>query len=336
MKLGAPLASWDSERLADWLELKALISADENASITDLVRELQRNGTTEERFPDEDDDDLSDDELEDEEDELDAREQRAMRLAEDAFAAIEDRKLACEIDGAYPFVIDSRSIQLRKGGLKSPYTFFLLLGEFGQKKGVKKGTKIFEHMCAWATRAYLGPKTLTAVFGFPRDVPNLGKGFKKAVDDLCSLISEGVRCRDSDKVRDEKDAGLDIVAWRSFPDRRVGKLIAFGQCATGDDWPSKTTELLPESWCGTWLAEAPAAWPVLRMFFLPYRVRVKDWDSVSRKAGLVFDRRRLAHCLALDPDADTVLADKWAEWTKELHEKLRAALESQLNVRVAS
>lgn len=334
MKLGAPLASWDSERLADWLELKALASADANSSITDLVRELQRNGTTEEPVRDESDETTNDDDDDDDE-KPDSREQRAVALAEDAFSAIEERKLACKIEGAYPFEIDNRSIQLRRDGLKSAYAFFLMLGEFGQKKGVKRATKIFEHMCATATRAYLGPNTSTAVFGFPRDVPNLGKGFKKAVNDLCFLLSEGVQCRHSDKVRDEKDAGLDVVAWRSFPDGRVGKLIAFGQCATGDDWTSKTTELLPEAWCNTWLAEAPASQPVVRMFFLPYRVRLKDWDSVSRRAGIVFDRCRLVHCISLHPDADTTLATKWAEWTKELHQKLRVSMASQSKVKAA-
>jgi len=331
--LPAPLASWDSEQLADWLELKAIASTDGNSSITDLVREFQRNGTTEEVLEVSGGDDFADVDDEREEPDVDAR---SMSIAENAFAAIEERTLAC--DGAYPFSIDTDSIKLNEKGIESAYAFMLLLGEYGQKSGFKKAAKIFEYMCAWAARSYFGPQAFTRVFGFPRETgvaDALPKGFASAVDDLCKALSEGIKCKRTPKAAHEKDAGLDVIVWRNFPDRRAGKLIAFGQCATGDDWTSKTTELLPEAWCHTWLEQQPFATPLSRLFFLPYTIKEIDWELVSRRAGIVFDRCRLAYCIQHSGN-DAEVRKKWVEWAATVYAKIRAGTAHTLHAKEAS
>lgn len=39
-----------------------------------------------------------------------------------------------------------------------------------------------------------------------------------------------------------KDGGIDVVAWRDHHDGRPAKLIMYGQCSSGMDWPSKTVK----------------------------------------------------------------------------------------------
>jgi hypothetical protein len=91
-----------------------------------------------------------------------------------------------------------------------------------------------------------------------------------------------------------KDAGLDIVAWKPFPDHRCSKLIAFGQCATGQNWREKQDELQPPDWCRKWLRKTPQILPA-KMFFVPHTIGDAEWTALGYSAGIVFDRLRVAH-----------------------------------------
>jgi hypothetical protein len=314
--LSAPIATAAPEELADWLELKALASADLNSSMTDLSRELQRNGTVEEADGDSEDDDADCD------NDLDEKtSSRALAVAEAAFALIEERQRSCSVDGAYPFDVEGRSIQLRDGADESAYVFMLLLSNYGHARNAPKaGAKLFEHLCALAAKNFFGAACSTLVFGFPRDGA-IPRDFARAVDHLCSQLGEGGKCRRMKKVPKMKDGGLDVVAWRAFPDHRAGKSIAFGQCATGQDWRGKATELLPQAWCANWLDEQPVALP-MRLFFIPHRIEDVDWEQVGRNAGIVFDRCRLAYCLA-SGGVDASLRANWTKWAKAVHQMLR-------------
>ena len=40
----------------------------------------------------------------------------------------------------------------------------------------------------------------------------------------------------------EKDAGIDVIAWNDFRDGRPGKLVMLGQVASGRDWTEKSVK----------------------------------------------------------------------------------------------
>ena len=100
-----------------------------------------------------------------------------------------------------------------------------------------------------------------------------------------------------------KDAKLDVVAWKDFHDKRPGKLIGFGQCATGNDWHNKRTDLQPLDWCRHWMRDVPLV-PPQRMFFVPHRIEPDEWSITSTAAGLTFDRCRTSkHASLVDNNA---------------------------------
>lgn len=300
------------EHLADWIELTALASKDGRASIQDLRSAIRRSGTT--------------DALEEFVDaatyNTDPRSERSETIAEDAFGDVELRARAC--GDAYPFTVESRHIEVRNGGLDSIYAFLLLLSRYGKDAGPKgtSGAQLFEDVCSAAAAAYFGGDDASAhsrVFGFPRRI--LPKGFENALDTLCREMGEGGGCSSSPRSRDQKDGKLDVVAWTEFPDGQQGKLVAFGQCATGDNWLDKATETQPDHFCTLWMREAIRPQPI-RLFFVPHRIDRTLWREVSVKGGIPFDRCRIA-ALAGQLDATTV--SSCAAWARHaFREKVQA------------
>ena len=306
-----PAASSSPEELADWLELRAIQSADRNSSIQDLVRALRRSGTTDALVDDEDDDDGDGGYA------SDPGSEKVQAAAEGAFSEVEERRAACapspDVSG-YPFEVADDYLSLSDGGEQHVYLFLLLLSIFGRDAGPGDvpGDDLFDDVCAEALKSYFGgpARTTAVVFGFPRRV--FPAGFRAAVDQLCRNMGEGGSCRDRPTRKSQKDANLDIVAWRDFPDGRHGKLIGFGQCATGANWQDKVTELLPQQFCQKWLSDFPTVLPI-RTFFVPFRIERSRWSDTCIDAGIVFDRCRIAGSLHSPPVDLVRRCRKWVQ-----------------------
>lgn len=109
-----------------------------------------------------------------------------------------------------------------------------------------------------------------------------------------------------------KDDGLDVVAWREFPDQRSSKLILFGQCATGRGWRDKSHELQPQDWCKRNFA-GPIAMDPIPAFFVPRALSAKDANNAGINQ-ILLDRCRIA---ALCSDTlDDGLDQRLREWTE--------------------
>lgn len=132
---------------------------------------------------------------------------------------------------------------------------------------------------------------------------------------MCSQLGEGQGCRvDRPNLSDQKDAKLDLVVWRPFLDDRPGKLIGFGQCATGNDWTDKLTHLQPLAFCGMWMLDTPLVEPV-RFFFVPFRIERRRWLDATRNGGIIFDRCRIAiHAHRVD----SKLMRECADWSSHV------------------
>lgn len=307
----SPCLTDSKEQQADWLELCALRDSDHNASFSDLVAEFDVSGSEDAELSEEDDG--SGDEGDAADDNGAVAVHRYEAAADAAFLELSERWTACGGDGGwYPFEMGDRHIGLNAATENSVYVFLLLLSNFGHAAGPTRndGAKLFEDVCAEAARNYLGgTQACSRVFGFPR---RLGpKGFANALSDLCAAMGEGVAAKKCPKLSNQKDAGLDVVAWRGFPDARRGMLISFGQCATGRNWHEKLSELQPQNWCRCWMAEAPSVTPA-RFFFVPHRVEEIDWAFSCCNGGVLFERCRIAH---LAPSLPESLAAAIAAWS---------------------
>lgn len=294
-----PSAGASPERIADWIEFRTLTSEQHSVSRAELMSDLRISGTN--------------DVLDSEEEVTDDSEYEGVIDA--VFSELDDRLRATGGEGGpYPFALSENALTLREGMENTLYPFLIMVAFWSDENDAffREGVKLFEEVSAEAARAYVGATKLAGeavVFGFPRRV--LPAGFGSAVTHLCQAVSEGNGPnRQRPKFKDQKDAKLDVVAWASFLDGRCGKLIAFGQCAAGNNWADKTSELAdPVDWWTKWMLDRPGVWPI-KMFFVPHRVSMTDWFDVSTSAGILFDRCRLAH-LAEMPELLTQACRAW-------------------------
>ncbi len=286
-----------AETHADWMEFRALTSADDFASWVSHQRDLKVAGS------------------------LDAdsgtarADEKLEQLVEDVIAELSDRRSHCGGDESYPFVVHASGLEYVDRPASLAYRFQLLLTVFGHDAApsVERGDRLFEDLAAEALFNYLGGGSgaQRSVFGFPRRL--MPTNFREAVDTLCDSLGEGEGVQDVPEASGQKDAYLDVVAWRHFPDRRLGKLIMFGQCATGLNWKDKYRDLQPQKWCRAWMRRMPMVDPV-PAFFIPRRAEPAYWRRTSIYGGILFDRCRVAAFVA-DPEPE--LRKKLRSWIAE-------------------
>ena len=264
--LSLPQSLADPLQLADWLELLALTSPDLNSSRGDLEGALRIASQSQ----------LDDDEA------IEGK-------VQEVFSELEQRQQSA--GESYPFTVDFRGILQAKSGWDAfpAYAFCLLLSNCGSDDYIKTG-KLFEQLSCYAIDGYLQCDGNVVPFGSPR--VSLGKPFHQAVEELCDLIGEGEGYSQKPALN-SKDDRVDLVAWRSFADKRSGKLLIFGQCASGRNWKEKLSELNPDAFCDLWMSCAPMS-PKVKAFFVPYRIDHERWDYCVRYGGILFDRCRIA------------------------------------------
>jgi hypothetical protein len=276
--LPLPDSPTDHLQLADWLEVGALLSEDLNGSRGDLESALGRASV------------------------LDPGGAEAVDgKVLDVFSELESRAAAA--GSGYPFSVEGPVLQATSNWKNcSSYIFCLLLSYFRWKRSSGSPyypARLFEALCAQAARQWVGGQAVR--FGSPRASEELPKGFAKALDRVCNeLIQEGGG-KGSHGLHWSKDCGLDVVAWRDWPDALSGKLILFGACASGHDWQDKTNDLILTSFFALQMNEPPES-PVIRAFFVPHRIPRWRWRQTTVEAGIIFDRCRIA---ALVPQLPT-------------------------------
>lgn len=266
---------------ADWLEWSALSEMTSFVSWTSYQSNLNQAGSMDalETSQGQDEDDFLED------------------LINEVDWELNSRRNACGGKmGFYPYEMTHEGIAYSGNDNDLTYRFLLLLSLFGKDAGPQGShpERLFEDLCSLALHEYLGGQTIgldRAVFGFPRRV--LAKHFPDALNDLCQRLGEGKGASGHKPENDQKDAKLDLVAWRAFPDGRRGKLIGFGQCATGDDWAEKAFELQPKKWCEFWMRDSAGVDP-FGSLFIPHRPAEEKWLIAAHYGGVLFDRCRIA------------------------------------------
>ena len=285
--LELPDSPTDPLLLADWLELQALISPDGNSSRGDLESALRVAALFE---PDDD--------------------ERLEQQTLEVFSELEQRIGAAK--EAYPFTIDYGVLQTKPDWELIPaYVFCLCLSYFGwtiSSTSTINPRKLFEQISCTAAKGYLQGEAVG--FGAPRT--ELPSSFPEAISALCERLGEGDGYGGESSLN-RQDDHLDLVAWKNFPDKLPSKIVMFGQCASGKHWRDKLAELQPEPFWGQWMARAHVS-PLVRSFFVPYRIERAWWRYTAGNSGVVFDRCRIAYWVS-DQQVDY---SPYLEWTKGL------------------
>ena len=292
-----PSLSDDTETLADWMELEAIRSENGTASLRELAQTLHIAGNAE-----------APDEAGDENDEANVEPRDYIDRLDHVIDALQWREASCG-EGAYPYMVSKvgTSLTRRSGWKTSVYIFQrLLCGYSGESrlstgKGLLYNARLFEALSVVSAGRYLGERAKTFHFAFPRpDKSN----FQRALSALASATGGQPLTRLISRA--EKDDGLDVFAWRPFPDDRSNYVCLFGQCAGGSNWDLKAPQ--PLAFLGKWIGFDTGA--VLGSLFMPRMMTKTDFVGLS-KVTLVFDRCRIA---ALVPNFEA-LGPKHVEYT---------------------
>ena len=317
MPVNSPLPTDTRSRLADWLEVMCLASSRGVATRGDvlgLYDLLGEDGHAVER-------------------EEETGENLEVEILEDARAGSADVVLdelayrATILGQFYPFQIETRGQNWRivqaphvdnakSVAARACYTFCLLTSAIRDRciQGAGIGpieralANHFQPIATAAAAGLLGGEVVS--FGWPRKG---GTAFLPALHDVAKRLRLGTPRNEAPlwSTNREKDAGIDVIAWRDFSDARPGKLILFGQVASGNNWTDKSVKSDTPNFL-SWFSEHPSKHYIPAIFIpFPQHHACTGRDNAAfetvahaeawlreQEFGLVVDRLRIVAAAA--------------------------------------
>jgi hypothetical protein len=275
----------DSESLVDWLEASLLVQDPvariSDAAVFDALQEAGRD---------------------------------AEAVLEQILQQFSNR--ARGIDARYPFARDGQGFRAAGPWNNHLCYSFLLFASLNQtynelnygKGAAHEPAKLFEYLTARALEKFVGGRAIRVGDKREPPVPIL---FPEAIDYLVAAINEPVGARDLER-HDSGDDGLDIWLTKGFDDGRPSQLFLVAQCAIGQDWTKKRSELDLELWKRhvDWYTRPQ------RAFAVPFQIPVPSWRETATTGGLILDRLRIAR-LVEAPDLPEPISDRMRAWTAE-------------------
>ena len=285
--------------IADWLEIQALCSTRQRASLgtlSNVMDIISDNAAERNNVSYDDSDDILDNDIVEEE-----RNDINDSVIEELVYRQE------KLGDAYPFRITDhgQTLELLPHSPdaeigRTVYIFCLLASSIRdaiiQPRNVVSAEEyaigdVFQVCSCLAAGGYIRGEV--ASFGWPRAT---GNGFLPALRQVYDRFGYQY-------VRDElpegwpdsvKDGGIDVVAWRDHPDRMPGKIYLLGQCASGKNWKAKSVISYIESLHMRWFVFAPAKYALPAMF-IPFTLHgdlheVKDKTRARVYVDMIKDR----------------------------------------------
>jgi hypothetical protein len=256
------------DSFCDWLEGSVLFGEDEELHAPDVVDVLCEN--------------------------LIYRDQGfAWEMVDDAWGEIDRRQQRLGRSSA--LMVAPRLLRRRRSWRESAALSFCLAlsytrsyphwaGQFGGDY-TEQG-RLFEDLCAEAVR-HLLPGWDVRVVGWR---PDLARSISEVAQNVASLLDERTGDVGYWAGRSARDAGLDILFYRSFGDGRPGVPTYLLQCASGADWRDK----LGEPDIALWRKLVAFAADPKKAFATPHALPADEFPRVCARAdAVVFDRYRL-------------------------------------------
>ncbi len=180
-----------------------------------------------------------------------------------------------------------------------PYQFLLWLSVSDRYRKERRTSAVegpFDNLVKRALATYLGPGARAVRFAHPSS-EGRPREFPKAIEWLAGLLSLSVGSLVARPAR--KDGGVDVVAWRPFPDERSAFLVVLCQCTVQSRWANKGENIVLNQWTD-WITLGA---PPLKALAIPFVVprgtdeRWEDderWEEARRSVNMILDRYRLS------------------------------------------
>lgn len=217
---------------------------------------------------------------------------------------------------AHPFVVGS-GLAAVDAAAETPWAAMLLMSSTSPIRAtldIGKAAAHFEQVTAAAMRSLYGAGTESIRFAWPSDEGRPPE-FPDAVRWLAARMS--VPIGSAYRPPYAKDGGVDVVAWRPFPDGRSGFPVTLVQCTLERDYAHKAADIDVRVWAGWLRLDVDPATALA----VPEVVAAgQAWNALAART-VVLDRVRLAALLDGAADDPTLLAVRG--WTQGVLEQLR-------------
>lgn len=217
----------------------------------------------------------------------------------------------------YPFAV-AHGASAKREALASPWAAWLLMSPESPARdsiALAEAAQLHECLTRQACADLYGPESQAVRFGWPSE-DGRPREFPDAVKWLAGRM--GVTPGASFRPPRAKDGGVDVVAWRPFPDGRSGFPVLLVQCTIERDYPHKAADIDTRVWSG-WLALDVDPGTALA---IPSVVPAGEaWNALAART-VVLDRIRLAALMGADP-LEAHLGLRVGSWVASVLESLR-------------
>lgn len=220
------------------------------------------------------------------------------------------RRLAL-LGSAYPFRVANGAAAAADAAMSAWVPLLLMSPESPTRSRLDVTTAAahLERVTADALEQLYGAGTSSIRFAWPSE-----DGRPPEFPDAIRWLADRMKVRVGNAYRSpySKDGGVDVVAWRPFPDGRSGFPVLLAQCTLERDYAHKAADVDRRVWAG-WLAldVDPATALAIPDVVGPG----EEWNALAART-IILDRLRLATLLRDRAEPAARMAEV-SRWTKE-------------------
>ncbi|CAD7562658.1 hypothetical protein CIP106467_2762 [Citrobacter europaeus] len=221
------------------------------------------------------------------------------------------------LKNSYPFIYEENHLKLKES---YPISYILCLC-ISMAQNITEGSntrlpRFFEIFAGAIFTRFFGEEAKHMHTGWPRSRKNPTE-FQKLFKKLKRLINfrtlewhwmpeAGLSNGDAGPI---KDGGVDFISWKHFSDGRDGLLFALGQCACGNNWNTKFSDINIKRLESFFHPLSYVS--CVKVFTTPYVLCDGMLKVASEDAGVVLDRIRL-----------TLIHEKYHEEFEEMNDDI--------------
>lgn len=218
---------------------------------------------------------------------------------------------------AYPFRTAGGGISATSSATHSPWSAMLLMSAESPVRpslDIAAAAEHLERITTVALAELYGPGTEAIRFGWPSDI-----GRPAEFPDAICWLAEKMNVPPGNSYRPphRKDGGVDVVAWRPFPDGRSGFPVLLVQCTLERNYAHKAGDIDLRVWSGWLRLDTDPATALAIPEVVPAG---EEWSSLAART-VVLDRTRLAGLAALSMHSEGLTAVQ--EWLSSTLEPMR-------------